>query len=1094
MKKLLLSMLALFAATAISAQVTTSSISGNVTDASGAPLVGTTVIATHTPSGTQYGAAADAKGNYRIYNVRPGGPYTITFSMIGYQTVEKTGIQLALAENNVTDAYLNEDAIGLEAVVVSGDGKNSSMNSSRAGAIVNVDRAAMNLMPTVSRSMNDIMRLSPQSNTTSNGFAVGGGNYRQSFVTVDGAAFNNAFGIGGNLPAGGTPISLDALEQVSVAVTPYDVRQSGFTGGAINAVTRSGGNDFTGSFYTYLTNNNLKGIHAGDFDLTRSKASDYTYGITLGGPIVKNKLFFFVNAEYQDETVGGMTRQARPDDGTDWGSNTNYNRPLASDMEMISNFVKDKYGYVTGPYTGYDISAPDYKVMARLDWNINDNNTVNLRVSHTHNQNANSPSSSVSPLYNKTIYPGHGSGGGRTSQYGFYFKNSRYYQDQDFTSVAAEWNSRLFNGKGNNALRFTYSYQDEPRTYDGGLFPTVDILKDGDVYASLGTEIFSEGNLRQVSTFVVTDEFNLRAGINNFMAGVQFEHNKATNGYMQCGAGYYVYSSMEDFMQDKTPAAFGVTFSNNPDGSQFLAQMQYEQVSVYLQDELDLHKNFKLTAGLRFEVPIYPSLSGNYNEKFANLDFGGVHYSTDQLPGTRLTVSPRLGFNWDITGDRKYILRGGTGYFVGRLPFVWLVSAVGNSGVGQTTRYWDQNVPASLKFHTNVSDMVADLGLTPEISTPSSPTIIDTDLKMPATWKSSLAFDAKLPGDINLTVEGIYNKDFHPAVVENRGYKPWNDPSKPEKDQTIEVVPGDVRHYYGNMYYDKQNVYYITNAGDDAYYYSVSAQLHKRFRFGLDLSVAYTHSGGKSYGDGIGDQVSSAYKTNTYSVNGNNEHELGYGTYIAPDRVMASIGFHRDYAKHFGTTVSLFYDGGQLGYAGGYSYSRYSYTYSGNVVNDYGANSLIFVPESREALDGWNFVDDKDYSAEQQKDDFWAFINQDSYLKTRKGKYAERGGAKMPWHHRVDFKFAQDFYLTMKNGKRNTLTFGVDIINVANLLNKDWGLYKQVVNSQLLKYNTKTKGITYQQYNGKRVTETFQNYNSFGSTFSVQFSLRYRFN
>lgn len=412
MKKLLLSMLALFAATAISAQVTTSSISGNVTDASGAPLVGTTVIATHTPSGTQYGAAADAKGNYRIYNVRPGGPYTITFSMIGYQTVEKTGIQLALAENNVTDAYLNEDAIGLEAVVVSGDGKNSSMNSSRAGAIVNVDRAAMNLMPTVSRSMNDIMRLSPQSNTTSNGFAVGGGNYRQSFVTVDGAAFNNAFGIGGNLPAGGTPISLDALEQVSVAVTPYDVRQSGFTGGAINAVTRSGGNDFTGSFYTYLTNNNLKGIHAGDFDLTRSKASDYTYGITLGGPIVKNKLFFFVNAEYQDETVGGMTRQARPDDGTDWGSNTNYNRPLASDMEMISNFVKDKYGYVTGPYTGYDISAPDYKVMARLDWNINDNNTVNLRVSHTHNQNANPPTSSVSPLYNKTIYPGHGSGGG----------------------------------------------------------------------------------------------------------------------------------------------------------------------------------------------------------------------------------------------------------------------------------------------------------------------------------------------------------------------------------------------------------------------------------------------------------------------------------------------------------------------------------------------------------------------------------------------------------------------------------------------------------------------------------------------------------
>jgi len=1111
MKKLLLSMLTLLFAAAVSAQVTTSSISGNVTDENGIPLVGTTVIATHIPSGTQYGTAADAKGNYRLYNVRPGGPYTISFSMIGYQTVEKTGIQLALAENNVTDAYLNEDTIGMEAVVVSGDGKNSSMNSSRAGAIVNVNRETMNLMPTVSRSMNDIMRLSPQSNTTSNGFAVGGGNYRQSYVTVDGAAFNNAFGIGSNLPAGGTPISLDALEQVSVAVTPYDVRQSGFTGGAINAVTRSGDNEFRGSFYTYLTNNNLKGIHVGDFDLTRTDASEYTYGITLGGPIVKNKLFFFVNGEYQDNVTAGPVRQARPDEATEWGSGTNYNRPLASDMESIRNFVANKYGYDTGEWTGYDIKTPAYKIMARLDYNINDNNTVNLRVSHTHNKYSSGPSSSTSPLKNTEIYPNHGSGGGRTSNYGLYFQNSRYYQVQDFTSVAAEWNARLFEGRGNNALRFTYSYQNEPREYDGGLFPTVDILKDGDVYASLGTEIFTEGNLRRVSTFVVTDEFNARWGINNFMAGAQFEHNKATNGYMQGGAGYFVYASMDDFFNNAQPSAFGITHTNNPDGSQFLAEMQYEQFSFYLQDELDLHKNFKLTAGLRFEVPIYPSLSGNYNEKFAARDFDGVHYSTDQVPNTRLTVSPRLGFNWDITGDRKYILRGGTGYFVGRLPFVWLVSAVGNSGVNQTTYFYNKLSQADPEripgFSTNMNDILSDINYKPEVSEPSAPTIIDKHLKMPATWKTSLAFDMKLPGGIDFTVEGIYNKDFHPAVVENRGYKPWNDPSKIEKGQQTEITiaPGDVRHYYGTMYSDSswankyQNVYYITNAGNDAYYYSISAQLHKRFNFGLDLSVAYTHSGGESYGDGIGDQVSSAYYTNTYAVNGTNEHELGYGTYIAPDRVMASIGFHRDYGKHFGTTVSLFYDGGQLGYVGGYSYSRYSYTFTGTVVNDYGASSLIFVPESREALDAWNFVDDKDketgkvtYTAEDQKDDFWAFINQDSYLKHRKGKYAERGGAKMPWHHRVDFKFAQDFYLTTKSGKRNTLTFGVDIVNVANLLNKDWGLYKQVINSQLLKYD---KGnIIYQKYNGKRVTSTFQNYNSFGSTFSVQFSLRYKFN
>lgn len=1099
MKRFFLLILLALACAAASAQVTTSSISGNVTDRNGAPLVGATVIAIHTPSGTQYGAAVDNKGNYRIYNVRPGGPYTLRFQMIGYQTVENTGIQLALAENSIRNATLEEDAIGMEAVVVSADGKGSSMNSDRAGAVINVSREAIELMPTVSRSMNDVMRLSPQSNTTSNGFAVGGGNYRQSYVTVDGAAFNNAFGIGGNLPAGGTPISLDALEQVSVAVTPFDVRQSGFTGGAINAVTRSGDNELRGSAYTYLTNNNLKGIHVGDYDLTRSKASEYTYGFTLGGPIVRDKLFFFVNGEYQDNVTAGPTRLARPDENTEYGSGTDYNRPLASDMERIRDFVRRNFGYDTGDYANYDINTPAYKIMARMDWNINANNTLNLRVSHTHYKYSSGPSSSTSPLSAGTIYPGHGSSGGRTSNYGLYFENSRYYQRQDFTSVAVEWNARLFEGRGNNALRFTYSYQNEPRTYDGGLFPTVDILKDGDVYASLGTEVFTEGNLRRVSTIVVTDEFNYRAGINNILAGVQFEHNRATNGYMQAGAGYYVYASMDDFFNNATPSAFGITHSNNSDGSQFLAQMDYQQFSAYVQDELDLHRNFKLTAGLRFEVPIYPSLDGNFNEKLHARDFGGVHYSTAQVPDTRLTVSPRLGFNWDITGERRFVLRGGTGYFVGRLPFVWLVSAVGNSGVGQTTYYYDR-YEAGVKapgFSTNVNDILSDIDFKPEVSEPGSPTIIDKELKMPAVWKSSLAFDAKLPGGVDLTVEGIYSRDFHPAVVDNRGYKPW------DGESYTEYAPGDRRPVVNQMYSDAtwankyQNIYYIRNAGNGAYYYSISAQLRKSFAFGLNLAVAYTHSGGKSYGDGIGDQVSSAYKTNTYSVGANNDHELGYGTYIAPDRVIASIGFRKEYGKHFGTSVALFYDGGQLGYDGGYSYSRYSYTFSSNIVGDYGANNLLYIPATREELDAWNFGDISSngtvtYSAEQQKDDFWAFINQDKYLKTRKGKYTERGGALMPWHHRVDFKFAQDFFIKTRDGKRNTLTFGVDIINVANLLNKDWGLYKQVVNSGLLKYN---KGVyNFQQASGRRVTSTFQNYTSFNSTFSVQFSLRYRFN
>lgn len=469
----------------------------------------------------------------------------------------------------------------------------------------------------------------------------------------------------------------------------------------------------------------------------------------------------------------------------------------------------------------------------------------------------------------------------------------------------------------------------------------------------------------------------------------------------------------------------------------------------------------------------------------AKLDFGGTRYSTDQLPDAKLSVSPRVGFNWDLTGERKYVLRGGTGLFVGRLPFVWLVSAVGNSNVGQTQYFYnkvDANTGKQPDFHTNVNDILKDLydgKFTPnEVVAPQSPTIIDTNLKMPSTWKTSLAFDMKLPGDIDFTVEGIYSRDYNPVVVSNTGYKP--------SETTVTLAPGDVRNTY-TMYSDAtwrnkyQNVYLLENWKKGAYYYSISAQLRKNFDFGLDVSFAYTHSKARSYSDGIGDQVTSAYKTNTYSVNGINEHELGYGTYVAPDRVLATIGYRKEYGKHFATSVSLLYEGMQMGFAGSYSYSRYSYTFGGNVVGDYGANNLLYVPATREELDSWNFVDSKDksgnvtYAAKDQKDDFWNYINQDSYLKSRKGKYTERGGAKMPWHHQIDFKLNQDFFLNV-NGKKNILQVGVDIKNLPNLLNNDWGVYKQVNNTSLLNY--KNGEFTMNKNGNNVLTDTYRTYQS----------------
>jgi hypothetical protein len=1092
----------------MSAQITTATMSGKVT-AQNEPIIGATIVAIHEPSGTRYGTVTNVNGQFNLQGMRTGGPYRVEISYVGYQSVTYTGISLLLGDNYTLNVTLKESTELLAEVTVTAS-KESNMKTDRAGAIMNANRETIISTPTISRSISDIMRLSPQGADVGNGFAVGGGNFRQSFVTVDGAAFNNTFGLGGNLPANGSPISLDALEQVTVAVTPFDVRQSGFTGGSINAVTRSGDNQFRGTVYGYFNNENLKGNNVDGYKLNRTKSQYYTYGASFGGPIIKDKLFFFVNGEYEDNVTAGTSYMPRTSLEEQFTGNVH--RPLVDTktdangktwygMNEIRKFLTDKFGYDPGAYSGYSVNTPAYRIMGRLDWNANMNNKLSLRFTKTHTKDSSFPSSSTNPLRAADIYTPVSSYN-RGSVYSLSFKNSNYYQVRDFTSLAGEWNSRFADGAMNNMLRFAYSYQNEPRSFDGSAFPTVDILEEGASYANFGLDFFTRGNLRQTSVYTVTDEFNWNVGINKLMAGFQYEHTSATNGYMQAGAGYYAFASWEDFVSNVNgganhakPSAFAITHSNRADLSQFYARMKFQQFSLYLQDEVSVSDNFKLTGGLRFELPTYPSLKDNYNKAFADLDFGGEHYSTDQLPSAKLSVSPRVGFNWDITGERKYVLRGGTGLFVGRLPFVWLVSAVGNSNVGQTYYGYSKASAATgvqPDFHTNVNDILADIypnGFNPTTPTaPASPTIISTKLKMPSTWKTSLAVDMKLPYDIDFTLEGIYSRDYNPVVVSNRGYK--------LSDKTITPAPGDTRHQY-EQYHSGQHVYMLENwKKNGAYYYSITAQLHKKFDFGLDASLSYTHSKSRSYSDGIGDQVSSAYYTNIYSVNGINEHELGYGTYVAPDRVLATIGYHKEYGKHFGTSVSLLYEGMQMGFAGGYSYSRYSYTFGGNIVNDYGANNLLFVPASRADLDKWNFVDVKQgdkvtYSAQAQRDDFWNYINQDSYLKKRKGQYAERGGAMMPWHHQVDFKFNQDFYLKV-NGKRNTLQFGVDIKNLPNLLNNSWGLYKQVNNTNLLNY--RDGAFTMNKDGNEVLKDTYRTYQNFRSTYSVQFSVRYIFN
>ena len=1102
---LLVALLAFMVSTAM-AQITTSGISGKVT-ANGEDIIGATIKAVHQPSGTVYRAVTNIDGRYSIQGMRPGGPYVLEVSYVGYKTKEVKNFNLSLGQNTILNESLSENAEMLQDVVVTAD-RNNNMRTDRAGATTSINADQIEAVPTVSRSMNDLLKLTPQGANVGSGFSVGGGNYRQSYVTVDGAAFNNAFGIGGNLPGNGSPISLDALDQISVSSSPYDVRLSGFTGGAISAVTKSGTNDFKGTAYMYTTNSHLRGNKVSDYELNRLQSHATTWGASFGGPIIKDKLFFFANGEYQSNISAGPSGTARLSESDKWSpASGTVHRPLQSDMDNMLSFLNKTYGYNPGRYQGYSLDTPSYKFLARIDWNINENNKLNIRFSKSHDKDSSNPSPSTTPFKDSVIYPGgeDATGGksqsGRTANAGLYFESARYYQEKNFTSFAAEWNSKW--GGVSNVLRATYSYQDEPRTYVGGMFPTVDILKNGSYYMGFGPDPFTEGNLRQVKTFVATDEATWSMGIQNFTAGLQFETNKATNGFGAASAGYYVFESMDDFMNGKAPRSYGVTFPMDGSG-QFQATMKYNQFSAYVQDQVNFSDRFRLTAGLRFELPIYPELENNYNKAFAAMKWkndAGVEsqYSTDQLPDAPLTVSPRVGFNWDILGNHKLVLRGGTGYFIGRLPFVWLVSAVGNAGCGQYTYYYntasDKGATYKMdKFYQSREDQLKVLqqqGLAvnrEDAAAPSTPTIIDKDLKMNATWKTSLALDAKLPYDIDFSLEGIYSREFNPATVINLD-RYWDGKSY------TELAPGDKRKWYSRN--SSINPYMITNAGHKAYYYSITASLAKKFAFGLNLSASYTYSKAKSYGDGVGDQVSSAYYNNRYSVNGNNDMELGYGTYVAPNRLLISASYKKDYGKNFGSEVGLIYEGMNMGYADGYSCTRYTYQLTGNVVNDYGSNGLVYIPASREALDKWNFKDNGSYTAEQQKDDFWAYINQDDYLKNHKGEYAERGGAVMPWHHQLDFKFNQNFYLNVA-GQKNTLQFGVDIKNLANLLNNSWGLYKTVNNTKLLKYTAGKNGAqgSFQfQKNGKDVlSKTYTNYTSFNSTYSIQFSIRYIFN
>ena len=1077
--------------TTATAQITTSSLAGKVT-ADGEDVIGATVEAVHQPSGTRYNAVTNAKGMYTINGMRVGGPYQVSISYIGYETKKVTGITLQLGETYNLSTAMNEDAKVLGDVVVIGKG--SKFANEKTGAATNISNAQITNMPSISRSITDYTRLSPYGG---NGMTFAGQDGRTANFTVDGASFNNNFGLSSNLPGGGNPISIEAIEEMQVVISPFDVRQTGFIGGGVNAITKSGTNTFQGSAYIYHQNENMRGdaIEGEQISGAREKDRKTTYGFTLGGPIVKDKLFLFVNGEMQKvPTVANRWRAS--EDGVADADNF-ISRTTTADLQKVSDYVKQKYGYDTGSYNSFPADESNYKFLARLDWNITNNHHLALRYNYTKNRVWNAPNSS-------SMDGGTRMSGARTSQYSMSFANSMYSMDNIVHSFSLDLNSRLTENLSNQFLA-TYTKADDVRGTDSDEFPFIDILKDNQIYMALGYELFTHQNAVHTTTWNLKDDVTYYLGNHKVMGGLSFEHQMADNQYMRNGTGYYRYSSLDDFLTGAAPEIVCLTYGYNGETSP-AARVQFNKLGIYAQDAWNINPNFKLSYGLRADGFFFNNSDLMTNNAILGIDYGGRSVDTGKWPGTNFSISPRVGFTWDVLGDKSLKVRGGTGLFTGRLPLVFFTNMPSNGGMVQYQAQLnsksadmsqfagglvtDANGKASIAA---LRDKLISMGypetITPEQgSIPSSFCGIDPDFKMPQVWKTSLAVDYAVPVSFPLTVsvEGIFNKNINAAMLRDWSQKSVDGFARFNGADNRPVFPSDAYYTYVN---DKgkevSTSAYVLENTSRGYGWSTSVTVNARPAEWINLMAAYTHTASKEVTSLPGSNASSVLNyTSTWE--GVNNFRLHNAENLTPDRFIANATIHDKSGNHY----SLIYET----WRGGYNYSFMT----ANDMNGDGYNyDAIYVPTDKEVADGLFR-----FKTEDDKTRFMDFVHNNDYLSSRQGKYTEANSFYSPWVHRIDFAYKHDFKVNV--GKSvHKLQLSFDMKNVLNFFNSSWGVSKYLNPAlgsdgpRVLKYEGVDKDgfatfSTPAAVNGN--VKSFVPYHSIGQCWYASIGIKYCFN
>jgi len=1095
LKRISILMLAVLASTFLFAQITTSSITGSVRDNNDQPLVGATVTATHLPSGTKYTTISTKDGFFVLNGLRIGGPYQVVIEFVGFKPTTFENITLRLGEPYDIRANMNVNEQVLENVLIATTAKKVSAERTGMSSVLN--NRMLNSMPTLSRSIADFTSAVPQAN----GFSFGGRDPRYNNIMIDGANLNNSFGLSNDpFPGGGNnPISLDAVDEVSVTLAPYDVRQGNFTGANIAAITKSGTNTFHGDVYTYWRNEKLQGSKVAGGKAANPAYQSRAYGASLGGPIIKNKLFFFINGEFEKKPPsGGINFTATGGSGTGNPSSVSIN-----DLKAVSDYLKSKFSYDPGPYDNFPaFKNENHKYIVKVDWNISDQHKLTLKYNDFYGLQDVLPSQSG------------GIAGADIATYGPKFSSSAMsffnfiYSPEDIVKAGTiELNSR-FSSRISNQFLATFTKIRSDKSKHGATFPAIDIMADYPSdkrnYISAGNEPFN-GNNNKVHTDVMsfTDNFTYYTGKHTLTAGVTFEAQKVGNMFMPGSQGYYLFANVQDFLNNQAPLKFAQTYSLiEGQDAIFSAQLKISQLSAYIQDDINVSQNFKFSYGLRVDQPIYPEQPLE-NPATTQLSFrDGMHYSTGKWPKAAALFSPRASFRWDLYGDKSLIIRGGTGLFTGRIPFVYLTNVPTNSGMYQysakvlTTSsgvnmnnfLFNPDPKAYNPFYnTGLASSLPQYFPTSAGTVPSTNVVFaDPNYKFPQVWRTDLGLEQRIGSSWKLTLEAMYTKDINATYMIDVN----------QKDPDGTVTTGSYSRGYFTSTAARRINLNVSNAilltsDSKGSSFLFTAQLEKSFSKGWWGSLAYTYNYAANLTENPGSQAASTYNGN---VTGGtlNDLQLANTARALPHHIVGMVSKRFDYAKHFSTTITLLYQGAKNG--------AYSYVYSGSVTNQ-GQNSanLMYIPKDAKNPNEVKFVDHSYggvlFTAAQQAALFEDYINQDPYLSKHRGQLADRNGAFRPWYNELNLKFVQEVYAKIGN-QRHTLQFSADIYNIPNLVNNYWGARKSYTVNNPLTLSGVSGGVPsfyITPYQNKPVTYSFFNNVSVSNTWAMQLGLKYLF-